>query len=188
MVAAKTENTSAISGRAAELLGYVRAHKSIFSPGTGFNSTHAALFRKNDTGKSLVPEEELETNKGVLDGVETARYILGSYDDIVESAKAAAKSAAPSLDDTAAGIVYADLAYYLRILSYATAAGSTDFLHKENLALHAEMYSELKVPVEAVVAGITAMKDTVLNNAPSAAVKDTTSACFETLASALSES
>lgn len=169
-----------------ELLSWVRAHKSIFSPGIGFTATHLALYRKNDTGRCLVPADELDCNASMLPGVDVARSILENHDAIVEKAKADVLAVAPELEDEESpitSIFWHDLAYFLRVVSYGIAVTSSDYIHANNLGMVKELYSEIGLSPAAVSTGINSLKSSVLADVSDAELKKSTSECFDIFSS-----
>jgi Phycobilisome protein len=186
MVAA-TSTGAALSDRAAELLSWVRAHKSIFSPGTGFTATHLALFRKNDTARCMVPAIELDCNAEMLPGVAVARAMLERADEIFEAAKAVVLKEMPALEseEAVAKIMYHDLRYFLRVTSYGIACGSPNFIHVNNLGIVKQLYAEIGLTDSTVQAGIASLKASVLADASSAEEMENVARCFDSLSEAL---
>lgn len=183
MVAASAADT--LSPRAAELLSWVRAHKSIFSPGEGFTATHLALYRKNDTGRCLVPADELDCNAEMLPGVDVARSILENNEAILEKAKADVLAVAPELKDEESPVTkifWHDLAYFLRVVSYGVAVTSPDYIHANNLGMVKQLYGEIGLSQAAVDAGITSLKSSVVVDVSDAELKKSTAECFDVLA------
>jgi hypothetical protein len=189
MVATAAPSGAALSGRAEELLSWVRAHKSIFSPGAGFTATHLALYRKNDTARCMVPADELDCNADMLPGVEVARVMLEKADATFEAAKAAVLKVAPELatEDAMAKIFWHDLRYYARVASYGIGCGSTDYLHANNLGMVRELYREIGLSGQAVQTGIATLKATVLEDVSDPAMASLVADCFDVLADSMAE-
>ena len=174
-----------LSRHARDLRGYIRAHKSIFSPGAGFLATTITLTRKNDTGRMLIPAVELETNAHVLPGRGGAEYILENNDALVEKAVNTVLAAIPDVSDEVAEIVRYDLGYVLRVTSYAVAVQSTDFLHDNNLAIMRELHAEAKIPVSVFCEALIAMGEEVASTLSDEAIAATTRDCFKVISDAL---
>jgi hypothetical protein len=190
MVTASDNDTATdtiLSYRAAQLLGYLRAHKSIFSPGVGFKATHLALYRKNDTGKSLVPADELVTNAAMLPGVEVARLMLEIRDETLENAKEHVLAVAPSIaeDATLANLLWFDLAYIFRVASYGIAVTSLNFIHEDNINMLKEFYEEIGMPKIAISTGIKTLKEAVTSRVLDENLKQVSSDCFDAISSRL---
>jgi Phycobilisome protein len=190
MVTASDKDTATdtvLSHRAAQLLGYLRAHKSIFSPGLGFKATHLALYRKNDTGKSLVPEDELVTNAAMLPGVDVARLMLQIRDETLEHAKEQVLAVAPAMaeDATLANMLWFDLAYIFRVASYGIGVTSLNFIHEDNISMLKELYEEIGMPKVAVSTGINSLKEAVTSRVLDENLKQISSDCFDAISSRL---
>lgn len=167
----------ALSERAQDLRGYLRAHKSLFQPGVGFKAQTAALTRKNDTTRTLIPADELETNAPLLPGLKAAEYVLEHHDRLVE----AAIELVPAESDQVADIVRYNVATVLRIVSYAAAAGSVDFLNLNNANIMRQLHIEAGVPATAFAKAIAALSDDVAAGVGDASTAEAVRAAFDTL-------
>lgn len=170
-----------LSRRAADLLGYIRGHKSVFQAGEGFKSTQAALCRKNDTGHFFIPKQELECNAEALPGKAVAEMILEKNAEIIEQAKEEAVKSGPSLADSKEiiDIVEHDLSYLLRVISYGIACGSTNFIHANNMGIMKVLHKEIGVQGAPMIAGLKSMKGSVESGVNGATEKEITAACFD---------
>lgn len=183
--ATATPNKVEISRHARDLRGYLRAHKSIFNPGTGFLATTITLTRKNDTGRMLIPAVELETNSHVLPGRVSAEYILENNDTLVETAANSVLSTVPNVSEQVAEIIRHDLAYILRVTSYAVAVQATDFVHDNNLAIMRELHNEVGVPTTSFCAALTTMSEQIISAVSDKSTAETTRECFKIVSDAL---
>lgn len=140
MVAA--EATLSMTPEAVTLLSFLRAHKSLFSPGSGYNATSSALMRKNDTGKSAVPTEELDTNAYFLPGKPVGEALLAHWDEVVEAGRASLAASLPGVspDSDVGKVLYYDVLMLLRIISYGVLVQNVNFLHKNNTAMLVALY------------------------------------------------
>jgi Phycobilisome protein len=184
MVAApQAETGTVLSPEAIKLLSWVRAHKSIFSPGVGFTATHLALYRKNDTGRCMVPEIELDTNAHMLPGVDIARKMYIERVEVVDKAIADVSAAVPGLaDDTAiAKIFFHDIAYFYRVLSYAIAVTSVDYIHANNLGMVKALYADIGLSGKAVTTAIASLRASTLAFTSDPTLSESTAACFDVL-------
>eukprot|EP00177_Eucheuma_denticulatum_P003857 GFKZ01006982.1.p2 GENE.GFKZ01006982.1~~GFKZ01006982.1.p2 ORF type:complete len:225 (+),score=41.80 GFKZ01006982.1:255-929(+) len=170
-----------LSTVATTLLSYVRGHKSIFRPGRGFNSTHATLFRKNDTGRLLTPLDELATNAHVLPGGSVAAVMLVQEEDIVTKALAAMGGEIGGLEtgSVVSEILEFDLRYMLRVISYGIASGSEDFLHENNWGMMKMLHREVGIAVAVDVKGLRVARDVVVSHVSDQALADLTTRCFD---------
>lgn len=185
MVATAAETDAALSDRALQLLSYVRAHKSIFLPGTGFTATTLALFRKNDTARCMVPADELDCNASLLPGVAVARGMLENAEESFEAAKAAALGASPELgkdsEKVVSDIFWHDLKYFARVLSYGIACGSPNYIHANNLGMVKQLYGEISLATGTVLIGIASLKQSTLKYATNAEEEKIVNDCFTSL-------
>lgn len=177
MVAA--EERVELTAKAQELLGYLRCHKSIFLPGVGFNSTTISLMRKNDTGKCVVPLDEIETNRSHLPGASAIEVVVKKEQEIVEMGWNAAKKAGIKGGEPVEKIVKYDMTTFLRVISYAVGAQCTNYVHENNLLMVKMLYSELGVPSTNVAKGIEAMKKAVIADTKDQSVSGSTSDVFD---------
>lgn len=140
MVAA--EATLSMTPEATTLLSFLRAHKSLFSPGDGYNATTAALMRKNDTGKSAVPSVELDTNAFFLPGKPAGEALLAHWDEVVEVGRASLAASLPGVaaDSDVGKVLYYDVLMLLRIISYGVLVQNVNFLHENNMAMIVALY------------------------------------------------
>lgn len=140
MVAA--EATLSMTPDAVTLLSFLRAHKSLFSPGVGYNATSSALMRKNDTGKSAVPAEELDTNAYFLPGKAVGEALLAHWDEVVEAGRASLAASLPGVspDSDVGKVLYYDVVMLLRIISYGVLVQNVNFLHENNTAMLVALY------------------------------------------------
>lgn len=140
MVAA--EATLSMTPDAVTLLSFLRAHKSLFSPGVGYNATSSALMRKNDTGKSAVPAEELDTNADFLPGKAVGEALLTHWDEVVEAGRASLAASLPGVapDSDEGKVLYYDVVMLLRIISYGVLVQNVNFLHENNMAMLVALY------------------------------------------------
>lgn len=140
MVAA--EATLSMTPEAVTLLSFLRAHKSLFSPGVGYNATSSALMRKNDTGKSAVPAEELDTNAYFLPGKPVGEALLAHWDEVLEAGRASLSASLPGVspDSDVGKVLYYDVLMLLRIISYGVLVQNVNFLHENNMAMLVALY------------------------------------------------
>lgn len=140
MVAA--EATLSMTPNAVTLLSFLRAHKSLFSPGVGYNATSSALMRKNDTGKSAVPAAELDTNAYFLPGKAVGEALLAHWDEVVEAGRASLAASLPGVspDSDVGKVLYYDVGMLLRIISYGVLVQNVNFLHENNVAMLVALY------------------------------------------------
>lgn len=140
MVAA--EATLSMTPNAVTLLSFLRAHKSLFSPGVGYNATSSALMRKNDTGKSAVPAAELDTNAYFLPGKPVGEALLAHWDEVVEAGRASLAASLPGVspDSDVGKVLYYDVVMLLRIISYGVLVQNVNFLHENNMAMLVALY------------------------------------------------
>lgn len=140
MVAA--EATLSMTPEAVTLLSFLRAHKSLFSPGVGYNATSSALMRKNDTGKSAVPTEELDTNAFFLPGKPVGEALLVHWDEVVEAGRASLSASLPGVspDSDVGKVLYYDVLMLLRVISYGVLVQNVNFLHENNMAMLVALY------------------------------------------------
>lgn len=176
-----------LSARARDLKGYLRAHKSIFRAGDGFASTQAILCRKNDTGRMLIPLDELQTNEPNLPGAGVARFMLEHHESLLEKACEAAFAVQGELktDQVLKEIVQHDMALVYRVVSYAIAVSSSSFLHENNVAILAEFHREVGFTRDARNKGLESLSEAIVGAASDAEVAQNVSECFKMLASAL---
>ncbi|OSX74897.1 hypothetical protein BU14_0262s0014 [Porphyra umbilicalis] len=181
MVAA--EATLSMTPEATTLLSFLRAHKSLFSPGDGYNATTAALMRKNDTGKSPVPSVELDTNAFFLPGKPAGEALLAHWDEVVEAGRASLAASLPGVaaDSDVGKVLYYDMLMLLRIISYGVLVQNVNFLHENNMAMLVALYDEMGVPAAVMPTAVRVMKDFTLKLID-AGVADGTAACFEEVA------
>lgn len=181
MIAAEPKAPTKLSKRATELLSYLGAHKSIFRPGTGFNSGTATFFRKNDTGRSFAPLDELATNAHLLPGGPVAASMLVQIDDLIETCYQSALSNFPALeaDQVLKDIFQNDVRSLLRIVSYGAACQTTDFIHENNLGMLKLLHEELGFPTGLVADAVRVAKDEVLNQVNDASLVENTAECFD---------
>jgi len=171
-----------LSDRGSQAKSYLRGHKSILDVGADgmIASQAAALFRKNDTGRSFVSEREVATNAGVLTHSEVLGEVLHRREEIVEAGLAALVAAVgkgEGIDEDVRTSCRFDLLSILRVVSYAASVESVDFIHRENLQLYKVLYDELGLSLGPLVAGIAAMRD---------ALRDSRAApCFDQVIEAL---
>lgn len=127
---------------AVTLLSFLRAHKSLFSPGVGYNATSSALMRKNDTGKSAVPAEELVTNAYFLPGKPVGEALLAHWDEVVEAGRASLAASLPGVspDSDVGKVLYYDVLMLLRVISYGVLVQNVNFLHENNMAMLVALY------------------------------------------------
>ena len=176
-----TRTSEALSLTARELMGYIRGHKSVFRAGEGFKSMHAALCRKNDTGRFFIPQEELETNAHMLPGKKAAEMILEEREKIVEEAKEKVlKVVGKGISEEVVDIVVHDLMYLLRVISYGIAVCSTDFIHDNNMNIMKLLHKEIGVQGKGMTAGISCMKKFVEKELHTdEKVRKVAAACFD---------
>lgn len=184
MVAA--EATLSMTPEAVTLLSFLRAHKSLFSPGVGYNATSSALMRKNDTGKSAVPAEELDTNAYFLPGKPVGEALLAHWDEVLEAGRASLSASLPGVspDSDVGKVLYYDVLMLLRIISYGVLVQNVNFLHENNMAMLVALYDEMSVPPSVMPTVVRAMKDATIKLIDADLV-DGTSACFEEVAQGL---
>lgn len=184
MVAA--EATLSMTPNAVTLLSFLRAHKSLFSPGVGYNATSSALMRKNDTGKSAVPAAELDTNAYFLPGKPVGEALLAHWDEVVEAGRASLAASLPGVspDSDVGKVLYYDVVMLLRIISYGVLVQNVNFLHENNMAMLVALYDEMSVPSSVMPTVVRAMKDATIKLIDADLV-DGTSACFEEVAQGL---
>lgn len=171
---------------AVTLLSFLRAHKSLFSPGVGYNATSSALMRKNDTGKSAVPAAELDTNAYFLPGKPVGEALLAHWDEVVEAGRASLAASLPGVspDSDVGKVLYYDVVMLLRIISYGVLVQNVNFLHENNMAMLVALYDEMSVPSSVMPTVVRAMKDATIKLIDADLV-DGTSACFEEVAQGL---
>lgn len=170
-----------LSLRARDLISYIRAHKSIFDPGEGFGSQVITLCRKNDTGRFFIPADELETNRALLPGAQVAEHILNQKAALIDAAAAAVFASQKDAGENplVAEVVRHDLMYILRVVSYAIAAGSPNFVHENNLGMMKSLHAEIGLSSPAVVAGLKKLSDSIAAEAEMPDAKATTLRCFQ---------
>lgn len=178
-------NKVEISRHARDLRGYLRAHKSIFSPGAGFLAQVITLTRKNDTGRMLIPADELETNSHLLPGRAAAEYILENSEKLVETAAEQVIAAIPDVSEEVAEIVRYDLGYVLRVTSYAVAVQATDFVHDNNLAMMQELHLEVNIPAAVFCDAVKKMGDEIATSVGDSATDEITRECFKKISDGL---
>lgn len=186
MVAAAAPPSEELSYRASQLLSYVRAHKSIFSPGLGFTASHLALFRKNDTARCMVPAEELECNAALLPGVSVASAMADVSETAFEDARKAVAAAQADMGEKVTAIIEHDLKYFARVVSYAVACGSDDFIHQNNMGMVRELYAEIGLETKAVLAGVESLRVSTMACASGAKEEKIVADVFVKLIEALS--
>lgn len=175
-VSTKTE----LSDQALVLISYIRGHKTVFQPGEGFISTTTTLFKKNDTAHTFTPLDELETNKHVLPGGEVAAFMVSQKDDLMSTAlQAAERIKSISSDDVLLDIFQYDMFALLRVISYAVASGSMDFLHENNVNIMKLLHEDVGIPPSVVPSALNAVKDFVLANISDSTVAKSTATCFD---------
>lgn len=178
MIAAPERAATApeLSDKAKGLMAYVRGHKSIFRPGTGFNSITATLFRKNDTGRMLTPLEELATNAHVLPGGSVAAMILVQESEII---KRSADEMIADIGEEHREMVEYDVGYMLRVISYGIASGSSDFVHDNNWGMLKMLHREVGIDGSVDVKGVEKMRETVLGEVKEEGIIGIVNACFD---------
>lgn len=177
----QTERKYVVTTRAVELISYIRGHKSLFNPGQGFSSVQAALFRKNDTARIFVPEEEIVTNAQHLPGKHVLEIVLEDSDTIAEKGLQALCDILPNVKDSeeVAAILKFDLLYVLRVVSYGASVKSTDFVHDNNIGIMNMVHEELEVAGAPVIAAVEAMRDYVVSRMSDNELIASTIACFD---------
>lgn len=170
-----------LTTRARDLISYVRGHKSIFDPGEGFASTQITLTRKNDTGRSCIPADEIETNAHVLPGADVAHFVQANSERLLNDAVAAAYRVQPALehDPSLADIVTNDLGIIIRVVSYAIAVASPNFIHPNNIGIMAALHDEVGFSTDARNAALTTLSDAIAPQAADPAVAQNARACFQ---------
>lgn len=180
MIATEPTTSTEISSTAKYLLSYLRGHKSIFRAGDGFNSTQATLFRKSDTSRLFTPLEELATNAHVLPGGSVAALFIVKEEDTVQQAVDAAKTRlGAQFSDVVLRVLEFDLRYMLRVISYAVACQSVDFMHHNNWGIMKMLHAEVGISPEADVAGLIKAKEVVLAQITEPHLVEPTAACFD---------
>ena len=160
----KTETPKpALTKKAYELLSYLRCHKSIFFPGQGFNSTTVALTLKNDTGRCLIPEEEIETNRVHLPGATALKIILEKQEELVGKAWGVIEEKQGGLSEEVEKILKYDLEVFLRVISYAVGANCRNYIARNNFEMAKMLYDELGVGHTVMADAIEAMKMGLMN-------------------------
>lgn len=184
MIAAEPATATELSLHAIQLQSYVRGHKSIFRPGRGFNSTTITLFRKNDTGRSYTPLEELSTNAAMLPGGAVAAQMLMKHDELLRVALAAAVETAPEIsrDDTLQDVFNHDVTFMLRVISYGAACQASDFIHENNMGLMKLLHAEVGIPHSAISNAILAVKKEILQTINEQHLILSTAECFDVVA------
>lgn len=180
-VASTTTTKTVLSDRAVQLLAYIRGHKSIFSPGEGFMATHLALFRKNDTGRSFTPLDELATNAHMLPGGSVAAMMLVQQDDLIAKGIEIAKTLVPNLaaDDVLTEILEYDIRTILRTISYGAACHSVNFIHENNMGMMKMLHQEIGIPDGTVTKVLSSLKDIVVSQISDDVLVAPTSDCFD---------
>jgi Phycobilisome protein len=137
----------------------------------------------------MVPEEELNTNARMLPGVEVARAMLLSKDEVVGKAIAEVSAAVPGIadDEVVAKIFFHDIAYFYRVLSYAVAVTSADFMHANNVGMVRALYAEIGLPDVAVTTALASLKASTLALTSDPSLAKSTASCFDALSAAMSD-
>lgn len=184
-----TKTGTVLSQHAQDLMSYVRGHKSIFRAGEDFDSTQVTLFRKNDTGRSFTPLDELATNAHVLPGGSVAAMLLVQKDEFTKIALSAIEKQSPHImdDDTLYGILEYDLIVLLRTISYGAACQVTDFIHDNNMGVMKMLHDEAGIPKDSIPTAIIAVKEAVLSQIAEADLIDSTGQCFDVVHDFFSE-
>lgn len=192
---AASSNTAAVlSDQAIVLMSYLRGHKSVFLPGTGFKGSTAALFKKNDTAREFTPEDQLETNASLLPGAAVAGIMVRTSDTLISQAVETTMSvwtstkngsADESEQDIVADVLKYNYEALFRAVSYGAACQAVDYLHPDNIAMMKMLHEEVGIPATAVAAGIDAVRDTVVEQVDDDAVRESTVQCFNAARDAL---
>lgn len=182
-----TANATELSVRAIELMSYVRGHKSIFRPGEGFTSVSATLFRKNDTGRSFTPLDELATNASMLPAGDVAAYMVVNSDALIDTAFDAAVAVMPAIADdaTLTDILRHDLTALLRTISYGAAAGTVDFIHDNNIGMMAMLHKEVDIADNVFPTALHSARDSVAAALSDPTMIDAAVTSFDTAVDAL---
>lgn len=106
---------------------------------------------------------EIETNLGVLKNAEVLRKVVAQKDAIVEAGLKEMIKSSPVLaaSEEMQKSCRFDLLSILRVISYACAVETVDFLHMENILLYKILYDELGITLVPLIAGISAMRAAV---------------------------
>lgn len=180
---------SVMSRKAIQLTCYLRGHKSVFRPGTGFQSSTKALFLKNDTGRTFCPPDQIQTNIDELPGHSVALYMHDNADMLVADALAHIAQQL-HIHDKVADVLTYDLYSAFRAVSYAAAVQSIDFLDSNNVGMMRELHDEIGIPGSSLKGAIDNIKNIVVahlkqsnntNNNINADLVHTTSLCFDCL-------
>jgi len=150
-------------------LSYVRGHRSIFSPAVGFSSINGALFLKNDTARTFVNDEQIKHAQGLVNP-QMGSKIRDHKDEICKHAMEKVLAKHPEFAKQAFAVKTAtvDAEWFLRVVSYAIAGGSTTFLNMESLSFYPGIYEDASF----VKAGVPFLVDLV-NELKSATAKAT---------------
>lgn len=193
MVAAKPavdkKDVTNLSDRALTLMSYIRGHKSVFSPGEGFVSVTTTLFKKNDTGRTFTPRDQLDTNANVLPGFDVAAYMYDNADALIEQAveltlSKMSTSSTVSVENQKDILSY-DFHAVLRAISYGAACQTANYIHPVNIGMMKMLHDEAEIPGAAVAAALESVRDTVVSHLNDDGLKKSTVECFNAARDAL---
>ncbi|CAN8073482.1 unnamed protein product [Agarophyton chilense] len=174
MITTERAKNAVLSQRASQLQSYIQCHKSLFRPGNEFSSTTATLFRKNDTARTLTPLDELATNAQMLPGGSVAATILVHIEDIEKMIS----EMAVHLNEAIKPVFESNMRLLTRIVSYGIAAGSADFVHKNNAGIMKLLHEEVGIETPLVESTLYAVRDLILERHTESQHVDLTNACF----------
>eukprot|EP00871_Galdieria_phlegrea_P004755 jgi/Galph1/5280/GphlegSOOS_G3979.1 len=163
-----------ISDNVRRLIGYLNGHRSLFFPGKGFNTVAATLFRKLDTASAYPSTQELQVARKMVPGTEAVIPIVSNRDSILEAVQQSLITEKhASTDKQYQDILFSIFKKFFRMLIYAIAVFSTDYISEPSFCLLEELFREMKVHPGVLRKGFQTMKSSIRQVVPIDLWKDT---------------
>jgi hypothetical protein len=151
--AVRKQLADVLNQEALKFVGYLHGHRSLFHAGDGFDTASATLFRKLDTASAFPTVEELNIIRTSLPGIEAVIPIVEDKQRIIDALthekkpveNGQALEESDHSDIVEKTVLFSIFQKFFRMLTYAIAVLSTDYLDENSFLLLENVFREMKV-------------------------------------------
>ncbi|GJQ11894.1 hypothetical protein GpartN1_g3685.t1 [Galdieria partita] len=164
-----------LNEEALKLVGYLHGHRSLFVAGEGFDTVAATLFRKLDTASAYPTLQELNVSRSSLPGIEAVIPIVTNKQQIldvlsrnmrIENGQLPREEEEEEQDTVIETVLLSLFQKFFRLLVYAIATYSTDYMDENSFMLLEHLFREMKVEKSVVMRRFDLLKGEIQQVVP----------------------
>ncbi|GJD07341.1 hypothetical protein Gasu2_17070, partial [Galdieria sulphuraria] len=163
-----------LNEEALKLVGFLHGHRTLFVAGKGFDTAAATLFRKLDTASACPTLQELNVNRSSLPGIEAVIPIVTNKQHIIDVLSQNAhiengqipREEEEEEDTVVETVLFSLFQKFFRMLVYAIATFSIDYVDENSFILLENLFREMKVEKSVITQRFNILKEQIQQLVP----------------------